>query len=723
MKIPVDFDWQIYLKLNPDIYSYCNTEESVKLHYLIYGYYENRKYEEQKVVLPTNFDWQIYLKLNPDIYNYCNTEESVKLHYLIYGYYENRKYEEQKVVLPADFDWQIYLKLNPDIYSYCNTEESVKLHYLIYGYYENRKYEEEQYINCKEKFRNICIENLSYIKNINLPNFSENSDFESVLIEYRCMPHLEFLIRNTIIKLGEKWCHTIICGNLNYEFMINICSTISNKINIIKTNYDNLFPSDYSLFLSSLNFWNLLKGKKILIYQEDSIIFKTNIDDFLHFDYIGAPWPEHQNDNKNGVGNGGISLRTKDIMIQIINTINIFDTQYNSSTLEYMKNTNSTVPPEDIYFSKNIEDLNIGLLADRISATNFSTESIFNNNSFAGHNFWLNDPNWIKRIFNNNIIQLKPEYDVYINHVQHRGGWKDILYNLKKNNIFNISSNIHFFDTIEIYFLLNNYICNNKWCGIIHWTPNTPDYLNIINIDIMFSKENFIKSLNNCIFLVSLSKYLTKYIEKKLKELNKDIKVFTFKHPIQSIEKKYEWSYYNYINNDNKILLQIGQQLRKVSSIYLVNSLNFKKLWLSGNKDIKYSNYLLDNEIKYLNLDKEKLDKNVEIYYTNTYEEYDNLLSKNIVFINLYDAGANNTILECIIRNTPIIVNKIEPVIEYLGEDYPLYFNNIEEVPNLLNYEQILKAHQYLCNMNKDDIDINFFNKNIINCLYNNNNN
>ena len=42
-----------------------------------------------------------------------------------------------------------------------------------------------------------------------------------------------------------------------YDFMRNMCSTISNKIKIIKTNYDNLFPSDYSRFLSSVDFGSL----------------------------------------------------------------------------------------------------------------------------------------------------------------------------------------------------------------------------------------------------------------------------------------------------------------------------------------------------------------------------------------------------------------------------------------------------------------------------------
>ena len=57
-----------------------------------------------------------------------------------------------------------------------------------------------------------------------------------------------------------------------------MCSKISSKIDIIKTDYDNLSPSEYSKFLTTLDFWNLLSGEKILIYQEDSLIFKRAVD-------------------------------------------------------------------------------------------------------------------------------------------------------------------------------------------------------------------------------------------------------------------------------------------------------------------------------------------------------------------------------------------------------------------------------------------------------------
>jgi len=110
---------------------------------------------------------------------------------------------------------------------------------------------------------------------------------------------------------------------------------------------------------------------------------------------------------------------------------------------------------------------------------------------------------------------------------------------------------------------------------------------------------------------------------------------------------------------------------------------------------------LLDKEIEYLKIDRDKMSKNVVMHYTETFEEYDDLLSKNIVFVNLFDAAANNTVLECIVRNTPIIINKIEGVTDYLGENYPLYYNHLDEVHSLIDSQKLLKAHEYLKNMDK----------------------
>jgi hypothetical protein len=97
-------------------------------------------------------------------------------------------------------------------------------------------------------------------------------------------------------------------------------------------------------------------------------------------------------------------------------------------------------------------------------------------------------------------------------------------------------------------------------------------------------------------------------------------------------------------------------------------------------------------------------------------EDYDEILTRYVVFLKLKDASAVNTIIECIIRNTPIVVNKLPAVEEYLGPNYPLYYKNLEDVPGILkNKGLIVKANTYLKNMNKDFLKIENFLKSMRN--------
>jgi hypothetical protein len=76
---------------------------------------------------------------------------------------------------------------------------------------------------------------------------------------------------------------------------------------------------------------------------------------------------------------------------------------------------------------------------------------------------------------------------------------------------------------------------------------------------------------------------------------------------------------------------------------------------------------------------------------------YDELLAKAVVFLDLIDASAVTTIVECMIRATPLVVNRIPPVIEYLGADYPLYFDTLGEAEAKLSDPAIMRAaHEHM---------------------------
>jgi len=259
-------------------------------------------------------------------------------------------------------------------------------------------------------FRLLCFKMNYFMKYAVLPKFKKTSLYEAVFIEFRDFPHIEFQIRNAIMKLGTRWSHTIICGNLNHNLIVNICKRISSNINIIKIDVDNMSQSDYSKFLTTKEFWNLLKGEKILIYQEDSIIFKNNINDFLEYDFIGAPFLKSSNDTPNCVGNGGLSLRTKSKMIEVTRKFSAKEYKYNSSTLEYMNYVDLEFPPEDVYFSKCMQEHSVGVVANWDIAHNFSSEIVFNKNSFGAHKCWISNDHWkshMKQNFNFKIYKPK----------------------------------------------------------------------------------------------------------------------------------------------------------------------------------------------------------------------------------------------------------------------------------------------------------------------------
>jgi len=384
-------------------------------------------------------------------------------------------------------------------------------------------------------FRYLCYKYMENIRSIEIPEFTQGNELETVFIEFRKFPHIEFIIRNTILKLDNKWSHTIICGNKNYKLIKKICKKISPNIKILKTDFDNLKPSEYSKFLASNDFWDLLCGEKILIYQEDSFIFKDNINDFLEFDFIGAPFPKTENDTPNSVGNGGLSLRSKSIMKEVINTITINETNFEDSTLNYMTMTNLYIPPEDVYFSKNMQELKIGKVADWNQAFQFSSERIYNPDSFAGHKFWISNSNWksqltiqfnfIEYIFNNNII----DYLKYIN----------LSSSFDKTNLIPNA-----FD-VDIYFCnLVNKLNLKKKEEILRYIKNTGIKGNIYHpkqIVNIYTSARFFNILNNVyikysnciykadyfvenfIYKLSFEELTSKLIFKKYEKFNKNI--------------------------------------------------------------------------------------------------------------------------------------------------------------------------------------------------------
>jgi teichuronic acid biosynthesis glycosyltransferase TuaG len=263
--------------------------------------------------------------------------------------------EKETDVIPKDFDWKFYLDYHKDLKeSGKKTEEHAKKHYLRHGIKENRVYKNIKKYNFND-FIDICYDLIKFLPSV-FPIIDKNSHKKSLLIETRELKHNEFVIKNTIQKLGDGWGHIIYCHHDNYNQIKNICDSINPNIEI-RLLKKKLNRNDYNDLLLDINFWNEIKCEKVLIYQTDTFIVNDFDESLLEWDYIGAPWGPGSHlkflqklisefeISKMYYGNGGLSLRSVKTMLNSLN-----DNAFYEKIID-VKFDNLEKIPEDLYFS------------------------------------------------------------------------------------------------------------------------------------------------------------------------------------------------------------------------------------------------------------------------------------------------------------------------------------------------------------------------------------
>jgi len=190
--------------------------------------------------------------------------------------------------------------------------------------------------------------------------------YTAVIIEPRKHPALFYVVKNMLTVLE---CNVIIChGNMNKEYVDTVMKDLPYKhlISTMHIYVDNFNQFEYSDFLkTNKEFYHSIPTETFLIFQTDSILFERNknlLDLFLKYDYVGAPWSDLN------VGNGGLSLRKKTKMLEIIEK-----EPYNTQ-------------PEDVFFSMN---KSVPLLKPSVAkAKHFSVENMYEAVTFGAHQPW-----------------------------------------------------------------------------------------------------------------------------------------------------------------------------------------------------------------------------------------------------------------------------------------------------------------------------------------------
>lgn len=240
---------------------------------------------------------------------------------------------------------------------------------------------------------------------------------------------------------------------------------------------------------------------------------------------------------------------------------------------------------------------------------------------------------------------------------------------------------------------------NQPWIGFFHNTPenhwSTSGMYNFKEdrgLRALINKDCFRKSLSKCLGLFTLSKYLRDFLRENIA----NVKVDSLLLSTEEVGKKFNFD--EFVSDPSVVTVGHWQrmyeninELKGVKKKFLKWSDRINPDWIYEKHGIKRSKYIQIVE---------RLDN----------EEYDIFLSKNVVFLQLFDAAANNIVVECIIRNNPIIINRLSSLYEYLGEDYPLYYENFEHAQELVvDLEKIKEGHLYLKKKDKHMFSTEYF--------------
>lgn len=163
-------------------------------------------------------------------------------------------------------------------------------------------------------------------------------------------PHSEMILHNTIKMFhnqGYNWNHIIICGSHNVNYVRIIYKKIKqyfDDINIEIKQLD-IFSGERETINNIFyltEFWNLIPGELIFLYNSRFDDWNLNINDVIDFNFV----------TDKAILEPKYSMRRKSHMIDILHKYPISSIQFDYSViLDFMGQYKFTLPPETVYFS------------------------------------------------------------------------------------------------------------------------------------------------------------------------------------------------------------------------------------------------------------------------------------------------------------------------------------------------------------------------------------
>jgi hypothetical protein len=243
------------------------------------------------------------------------------------------------------------------------------------------------------------------------------------------------------------------------------------------------------------------------------------------------------------------------------------------------------------------------------------------------------------------------------------------------------------------------------WFGFIHHPVHAIRGPN--DCEHMVVRRAFQQSLATCRGLFVMASDLRDWLRAQaecvpeLAELAR-IPIHVVLHPTDAPDLKFTWSAWLARERSLRRIVQVGSWCREPSAIFRLRT-DIGRAALRTNEIREHMQQCQDAAARDPTMLVPEF-SDVELLDHLSNDEYDRLLAENIVLLPLGAVVACNTLLECIVRNTPVLVPRLPGVVEYLGADYPLYYESnecVEGAGELLEDDTVHAAHLYLQRLDK----------------------
>ena len=257
---------------------------------------------------------------------------------------------------------------------------------------------------------------------------------------------------------------------------------------------------------------------------------------------------------------------------------------------------------------------------------------------------------------------------------------------------------------------VTDFALTEPFVGIMHNPPGMPLWFDHLSSpEELTVNPFFTRSYVYCKCILVFSRHLAAWLTANLPVPRP--RVVALYHPTETPDSAFDFTFERFAANADKQVIQVGWWLRRMTSICALSAPGYRKVWLYGSPrafDMLQKELLYTTSPDFRGASPDFRGASPDFRgaspdFTDvtiqrvTDGAYDLLLSQNVLFLDLYCSSVNNAVIEAIVRKTPVLINRDPAVVEYLGEDYPMYFDSLEEAGRKLAcHDTVRAAHEYL---------------------------